>query len=174
MEEKEFYTIAFKMLKEGMHKYSYKMNADFLKKYPISNVRNLNIFVDIELSKNIRFVHLDIKLKGITDIKCGRCLEYFEMPVSHKTQLTAEFSDHDSDLSDAGQHILVDEGEGELKLDKHFYDYLVLSIPYKASHPEIDGEYACNREMLNRLEEYSGNRNEEKTDPRWDKLKDIF
>ncbi|MEA2042079.1 MAG: DUF177 domain-containing protein [Bacteroidota bacterium] len=173
MEKTELYSVSFKTLKEGRHNFSFDINDDFLKHYSISNVKGLCIGANIKLHKSDHFIRAEFNLSGTINIRCGRCLEYFDLPVSHESELTAEFADYNSDLSEADKHILIDEGEGKLKLDQHFYDFIVLSIPYKPVHPEVNGEYTCNPEMIENLEKHSGT-NDDKIDPRWDKLKNVF
>jgi uncharacterized metal-binding protein YceD (DUF177 family) len=55
-----------------------------------------------------------------------------------------------------------------------------LSIPYHKVHPKnAKGEYACDPEMVEKLNQYlidnkEKDKSNNETDPRWDQLKDLL
>jgi uncharacterized metal-binding protein YceD (DUF177 family) len=175
VEKKDFYTVAFKKYKDGKHQLSYTIKDDFIEKFPFRDVRALGLKADVEMNKSTHFLHFDIHISGNINIKCGRCLEYFDLPVDYTTELSVELANHSTDLSEADKQISINCNDEFLVFDKHFHDYIMLSIPYKPAHSKDEnGQYRCNPEMLEQLEKYSSKNNKEETDPRWDKLKSIF
>jgi len=53
----------------------------------------------------------------------------------------------------------------------------MLSLPFKRVHPnDANGRATCNKEMIAKLKKHLVNegKKEDKTDPRWDILKDLM
>lgn len=168
------YIIHFKGLAKGRHKFNFVIDDVFFRNYENQEIKTGNLNVNINLEKDTDVMLLDIYLEGNVNVCCDRCLEYFDLPVSYKTKLTVNFGDENSDLSDADEKIIIAKNVNELTLDKHFYDYINLNIPYRKIHqPDSTGNSTCNVEMLDKIEEYSSN-NKNKIDPRWNKLKELL
>lgn len=174
MKRNDLYTIAFKKYKQGKHQIAFDIKDELLDKFPFSDIRSLNVRADIEMFAGSNFLQLDIALEGRANVQCGRCLDYYDQPIKYQTQLTVEMGDVSGDLSEADTQIVLSRKEDELVLDKHFYDYIVVAMPYNPSHPEENGEYTCNPEMLEQIKKYAGRAENKQTDPRWDQLKNIF
>ncbi len=66
--------------------------------------------------------------------------------------------------------VTIPKTESNIDLSQYIYEYINLMLPIKKVHPDDeDGNSTCNKEMTDRLNKYS----EQKSDPRWDALKDI-
>ncbi len=169
------YKIKFRGLKEGKHKYKFEIEDSFFEKYPESEIKKANIFAEVEMLISKDILTFDIKLKGTAEIQCDRCLDFFDFPISYKTILYVDFGEINSDLSDADNKITISNKAGDIVLDKHFYDYLHLALPYQKIHPnDKNGNSTCNKEMIKKIKEYSTCKETEITDPRWDKLKSLY
>ncbi len=169
------YKIKFRGLKEGKHRYQFKIDNSFFEKYPESEIKKAEISAEVEMLITKDLLTLNIKLEGTAELQCDRCLDFFDSPITYETVLYADFGDKNSDLSDADNKVTISNKASEIVLDKHFYDYLHLSLPYQKIHPDDEnGKSTCNHEMIKKIDEYSSGKNSEPADPRWDKLKSLY
>ncbi|NPA45005.1 MAG: DUF177 domain-containing protein [Chlorobi bacterium] len=169
------YKIEFRGLREDKHNYNFKITDDFFNKFEESEIKKGEVLINVEMNLSKDIIILNISLKGKVEIQCDRCLDYFYQPISYKTKLFVEFGYENSDISDVDNRITISEKEDKIVLDKHFYDYIHLSLPYQRFHAnDKNGNSLCNIEMLDKLEELSTKKEEKETDPRWDKLKNLY
>lgn len=169
------YSISFKSFKNGLHYFDFRIDESFLSFAPDSRIQNANLDVAVEMQKADSFLKLDIKMKGFLTVPCDRCLEPVDYPVDFDTELNVRFSQESSDLSEADRSIYLAETETELILDKHFFDYINLSIPIQVVHPaDEDGKSTCKPEMLELLRKNTPEENTDRIDPRWEKLKSLM
>ena len=91
----------------------------------------------------------------------------------HNMKLVVKFS---SELSDDNEELLVlPVGQTQINVGKYLFEMIVLSLPIKIIHPGVkDG--SLETETLKRLREFESNvlDKKDKSDPRWDKLKDLI
>ena len=169
------YKIKFRGLGEGRHQYKFEIEDSFFEKFPESEIKKAQIFAEVEMLVSKDLLTLNIKLKGTAELRCDRCLDFFNYPILYKTALFADFGETNSDLSDADNKITINNKACEIVLDKHFYDYTHLSLPYKRFHPtDENGNSTCNTKMTKIIEKYALKGNNETVDPRWDKLKSLY
>jgi uncharacterized protein len=170
----EKFKLKFRGLSKGNHDFVFQIKDDFFSDYPESEVKKGEIEAKVELIVSNDIITLNFKLKGFVYIQCDRCLEYYYMPVKYKAVLYVESGEFNSDLSDVDNTIIISHKENEIVLNKHFYDYIHLSLPVKRIHPDDkDGNSTCDPEMLEKLETLEPK--ETKTiNPEWDKLKDLY
>ena len=164
------YSIDFKGLSLGSHSFEFKIGERFFSHFESSDVKLGRVKITVELYKASQNLKLDIILRGIVKLQCDRCLEYFEKRIKHIAILNIDFGEENSDLTDVDETITLSHNESRLALAQHFYEYVHLSLPYKRTHKNIED---CNQDMIEKLKEHIVS-DENKTDPRWDKLKIIY
>jgi len=161
--------IKFKGISIGKYNYQFNLNDYFFTKFEESEIKKADIIADIEMIVSKDLLTFNFNIKGIVGVQCDRCLEYFNKDISHEATLYVEFGSNNSDISDADNKIVLSHSENEIVLEKHLYDYIHLSLPYQRVHPDKDnGENGCNNEIIVNSEE------KKETDPRWDKLKELY
>ena len=166
--------IRFRGLKEGQYNYQFNVNDDFFNDFKESEIHKGNVDIETEMVISTDLLILNIRIKGMVEVQCDRCLDYFLYPIEYKTKLYIEFGEKNSDISDADNKIVLSNKENEIVLDKHLYDYIHLSLPYQKIHPKSkNGNSTCNIEMINKLKEINSGK-KQKIDPRWDKLKNLY
>jgi len=170
LKNKDIYIINFHDLDIGEYDFKFILDNVFFEKFDNSEIKDANIKAEVKLIKHQHTFELDFDLSGFVTVQCDRCLDDFKQHVTYKTDLFVEFGEKSSDLSDADTRITIASNEIEIVLDKHLYDYAHLSIPYKNVHPD---ENKCNMSIINRIEELN-TKQEEVSDPRWDKLKTLM
>lgn len=174
MKEKNKYYISFSGLAEGKHHFKFKILKDILSASELTDIQDVDIDADIEMIKSAGYLSFNFNFKGKINLQCDRCLDYFDYNLKFSKKLYINFGEKTSDLSDIDEQMILSRKEDKIDLSKHFYDYIILQVPLKKIHPDDEnGNTTCNHEMLDNIEKYMGSEVELKTDPRWDKLKEL-
>ena len=164
----EFY-IPFKGLNIGVHNYRWEISHKFFETIDNSEIDDAAIEVELDLEKQERMMICNFKIAGSVFVKCDRCLDKLEMPVNKEDTLYIKFGAESG--GDADDVIIIGDTEYQIDVSNLINEFITLSLPLKKVHPsdkkEGDG---CNKEIINKLEELSGNNN---VDPRWEKLKNL-
>ncbi|MDF1548753.1 MAG: DUF177 domain-containing protein [Bacteroidales bacterium] len=170
------YDIHFSGLKPGKHEFEYEINKDFFSFFENEDIVDADISVLVNFEKNERYLALEFDLQGVVKTICDRCLENIELEIDYTPGLYVNFGDETSDLTDIDDTMVLSRSADKIELAKHLYDYICLNLPIQKVHPEDEnGESTCNQEMIKKIEQYQlGNVESEETDPRWDKLKNLF
>jgi len=166
------YNIEFKGLKEGLHDFEFEVDNMFFVHFEESLVENGKVKVSVVLEKRSSFMKLHFNIEGYLELTCDRCLEYYEQPIKHETEMFVKYGENEFD--DGESVIWVNPEEHHLNLAQVIYEFVTLSIPLRHVHPKkSDGKRNCNKEMLEKLKNYMHPESEVNTttDPRWDALK---
>lgn len=146
------YIIHFKGLKEGVHDFAFHIGKPFFDAFEQLEVPDGNLDVQVELTRKISFLELDIDLQGDLQALCDRCLGYFSLPVTFSGHLVVRFSETDQESDD--EVIFLHPEEYQLDLRHYLYECVSLSLPIRKVHPDLpNGEPGCDPEMLKKLDE---------------------
>ncbi len=168
------YTINTKGLNDGAHDFSFSVCDNFFAAYKNEEVSKGDLSVAIVLTKETNTLAMDFNIQGIVKVKCDRCLELFDMKIDVEEKL---FYKHGDYSIDAGTDtIIIPFTQDKINIAQHIYDFIILGIPLKRIHPEVNGESTCNKEMLSRIENIEEGKKEDNQDidPRWNKLKQLM
>lgn len=164
------YVIQFAGLRPGEHLFELKVNDKFFENLDYSEIKQGNIVVKLNLLKQSSMMVLNFNISGTVKANCDLCAAEFDMPISGNYKLTVKVGgavdgDKDDDI------ITVAANEHKIDLTQYLYEYITLSLPIKREHAD---EATCDKEILKRLDEFLiDEEKDEKTDPRWDVLKNI-
>lgn len=155
MEETKRYTIAYRGLRSGPARLSFKIDGGLFRAYGSTEIKDGDCDVSVALERGESMLTLDVTVDGSVVVECDRCLEDCNVPIHYEGQLLVKFSDevHEYD----GEVMWLLPMEDEVDLTQYIYESIVLALPYQRVHP--DGE--CNPEMLERFrivsdEEFGG------------------
>jgi uncharacterized protein len=170
------YIIYFSGLKEGNHDYHFDIDKSLFLEYGVDEITDAKVAIDVVLIKKSNHLAFSFEINGIVATFCDRCLSSLNLEIHDSQNLYVNFGEITSDVTDVDDTMILARAEDKIDLAKHFYDYLVLNLPIKKIHPDDeDGNSTCDQEMLKKLEEYqSREADDEETDPRWDKLKNLL
>lgn len=170
------YDIHFSGLKPGKYEFEFEIKTDFFSYFENQDIIEADISVLVNFEKNERYLALEFDLQGVVQTTCDRCLDNLELEIDYTPSLYVNFGDETSDLTDIDDTMILARSEDKIELAKHLYDYICLNLPIQKVHPEDeDGESTCNKEMIEKIEKYQlGNTESDETDPRWDKLKNLY
>ena len=170
------YLIPFIGLKQGIHPFNYTINKDFFINFPDSLVQEGSILVDLNFDKKENFFVLDFNIKGIVNVECDRCLDYFDLPVQGQYTIIIKFNDELRNENDMGDSdiIYISRNDTVIDVTQLIYEFVNLSVPMHKTHSEDSAKNStCNPKIIGLLKNYTSDASEKETDPRWNELKKL-
>jgi uncharacterized metal-binding protein YceD (DUF177 family) len=176
MKQLNEFLIPFIGLKVGKHQFEYQVNNTFFADFGFDEFEDTSVKVAVVLEKKSTFMELTFKHKGSVNVPCDMTGEFFDLPIKGKINLVVQFGEQFN--NDNEELLILPHGEHQMDLKQYIYEMIVLSVPLKKVHPGIkDG--TLKTPALDKLKELSvkdqnQGKQEEKNDPRWDKLKKLL
>lgn len=180
-EELKAFNIKFVSLPLGENEFDYQLDNSFFEVFDYREFSQVNLKVDLRLFKKNTGMELFFKIKGTVGLACDLTQMPFEHPLSTNTELLVKFGEAYDDTND--EVLILPQGEHTLNIAQIIYESVVLAVPLKRVHPDVESgkvkpEIYGFKNLI--TEENIEEENEEtqqsddKTDPRWDKLKDLL
>lgn len=176
MKQLNEFLIPFIGLKVGKHQFEYQVNNTFFADFGFDEFEDTSVKVAVVLEKKSTFMELIFKHKGSVNVPCDMTGEFFDLPIKGKINLVVQFGEQFN--NDNEELLILPHGEHQIDIKQYIYEMIVLSVPLKKVHPGIkDG--TLKTPVLDKLKELSvkdqnQGKQEEKNDPRWDKLKKLL
>ena len=178
MKQLNEFLIPFIGLKLGKHQFEYQINKSFFEDFDYDEYENSDIKVNVVLEKKSTLMELAFKHKGTVNVPCDLTGEFFDLPIKGKIKVLVQFGEQFN--NDNEELLVLPHGEYQLDIKQYIYEMIVLSVPLRKTHPGIkDG--TLQTPALDKLKELTVNnqkqsikKEEEETDPRWDKLKKLL
>ena len=162
--------IEFAGLKVGKHQFNFELNKEFFENFSFFDFNNINLKVDVDLTKKSNLLELNFHAKGSVNVNCDMTNEPFDMPFDKEDFLVVKFG---QEYNDEDNEILVlPFGEHKIILDQYLYELVILSLPRKRVHPGVE-DGTLESEIIEILDELKPSGLGLESDPRWDKLKKI-
>ena len=164
------YKIEFAGLKIGDHQFKFNVDNKFFDKFNFSDFNDINVDIDIKLTKKSTLLELTFILRGSVNINCDLSNESFNLPITNEANVVVKFGQEYNDEDD--EILILPHGEHKLYVDQYIFELIVLSLPSKRIHPGVlDG--SIKSEILDILEDLKPKENNNLEDPRWEKLKNL-
>ena len=173
MGAKKDFDIQLLKLKNGVHEYEYTIDKGFFALFEQSSLHDGNLVVKLSLEKNEATNMLNFSLSGKLNLECDRCLDEIGYPVESTYLLTVKISDEEQ--PDAEDILVIPTNNQTVNVADTIYEMINLALPLRRLCEDIEKE--CNEETINKLKNLeSGNDDgdDDDTDPRWDKLKELL
>lgn len=165
------YIIPFKGLKLGLHKFEYQIKKKFFEAYQYDDFIKSDITVQLDFQKKEALFELVFSMKGTVLVNCDVSGEEYNQPLEGSLKLIITFGEAFN--NDHEEILIIPNHTYELDISQYIYELIVLNTPVKRVHPGIaDG--TLQSETLDKLQELSEEAIDQKTDPRWDKLKELI
>lgn len=161
------YKIAHKGLGEGTHTFTFELDKAFFDSFDATQGTEGKVEATVVIVKSSLLMEVKMKISGVVEALCDRCLTEMALPVSGEMNLYVKYGERDTSNDD--DFIVLAQDDDFLDLSFYLYEIYMLNYPIKVVHP--DGE--CDEEMKEVLDDYIIDP-EERTDPRWDELKKII
>jgi uncharacterized metal-binding protein YceD (DUF177 family) len=173
MEQFSAFLIPFIGLKDGIHRFDFKVDNKFFEGFDFLDFQNAHIGVDLVFEKKTTLLELNFRAKGHATVPCDITTELFDLPIDTAFRLVVKFGSEQN--LDDDEILILPHGSHEIQVAQYIYEMIVLSVPQKKVHPGI-AEGTLKSEILEKLKDLEPQENpsSEDTDPRWDKLKDLL
>lgn len=160
------FDIPFTGLKQGTHRYQFKINKSFFDQFEFSELKNaeFDVTVDLEKQSSLMIFHFD--LRGKVETICDTCGDDFMLPISFKDRVIVKFGDEEMEQSE--EILVLPHHEHQLNVANLIYEFSHLAVPARRVHPK--GK--CNADAMDQLYDIEDD-TEQITDPRWEGLKNI-
>ena len=166
------YLIKFSGLKEGTHFFKYELNNKFFKNFDYYDFLDAKFFVKLELEKQSTLLNLKFLFNGNVKVQCDVSMESFNLDLETEHGVVVKFKENIISTDD--KVIFLPIGSHTVDVSHLIYESIILAIPQKKVHPGIKNG-TLKSEIVEKLKELKPKKNfKEKTDPRWDKLKDLL
>lgn len=158
-------------LKLGEHKYQFDVDGQFFQEFENTELEEGALNVDLTLTKRSNLMELVFQVNGTVKSLCDRCGDDLNLNLEHSELRIIKFSQENFNESD--DVMILGSEDHEIDVSHMVYETIVLSMPPRRVHDDASGD-SCNLEVLEKLEEYSENENENDVDERWSALKDLL
>lgn len=160
---KREFVIPFIGLKLGSHTFEFDISDAFFEEFEYSIIHSGDVHVDLVLEKKETMMIGTFSCEGVVSANCDRCNDPLNVHVKGSFQLVFKLSTEESD--DETLIVLPPEAY-ELDVAPHMYELITVSLPVRMIHEEG----ACNEEMVEALNQYLLNPQDEEEwdDEGWD------
>lgn len=175
MSRRRSYEVRVSGLGEGEHNFSFELDKEFFVLFEHPDISNGNVEAEVILEKKQGIFTLYFSLEGEVEVVCDRCLETFIIDVSTSQTIYVKIGETPGEIDD--EVLIIGRDDHEIQVGQYLYEFILLALPYQKVHPnDSEGNSTCNPEMLKKLDAHRSKEpnREEKTDPRWDALKEII
>ncbi len=172
MEALKEFNIGYSGLKLGEHLFDFQLDDLFFQNFDYDSFCQSQIKAKVRLFKKSSSLEFDFSFTGDVEVICDTLGEPYQQPLSGESSVKVKFSEL---RDDSNEEILVlPYNEYQLNVAQYLYELVILSIPLKLESPEAKGERGdeVREQWASKLDEV--NDQSDKTDPRWDKLKDLL
>ena len=173
MEDHKEFSSPFSGLKQGKHRFEFKVDNTFFDSFGYREFNNADVGLSLVLNRMSTMLELELEAQGTVNVDCDLTSEPYEQPIEGHMELVVKFGEAYNDEDD--EILILPHGEHQINIAQLAYEMLVLAVPQKRVHPGVaDG--TLKSEALKRLEELQPKetRKDDKTDPRWDALKNLL
>ena len=159
-------------MKEGIHLFNYEIGNKFFKNFDYYDFLDAKLFAKLELEKQSTLLNLKFSFNGEIEVQCDVSMESFDLKLETEHAVVVKFKD--DIISTDDKVIFMPAGSHSIDVSHLIYESIILAVPQKKVHPGIENG-SLKSEIVEKLEELRPKKNfNEKTDPRWDKLKDLL
>lgn len=175
MEELKEFTIPFKGLKIGKHRFEFEITKSFFEHFDYDEFENPKIDLVVILDKKSTLLDMFIEFQGNVGVLCDITNEPYQQEIQGEYHFVVKFGESYNDENE--DLLILPHGTHEVNIQQQVYESIVLAQPSRRIHPGIkDG--TLKSEILEKLEELSpkdlDSNEAEETDPRWDDLKKLL
>jgi uncharacterized protein len=170
------YRIPFKGLKIGKHNFRYEVGDAFFNEFEYSLVKSGKLVVDLEMDKQETMLILLFNISGNIALSCDVCLANYPSAINIEERQIVKFTGDEHLEDDTEEIVMLSRNEFEVDISGLIYEYINLAVPYISRCADEGNTEWCDKEMIRKLDELSGDKKEENNstdDPRWEALKNI-
>lgn len=172
----KYYRIPFSGLTTGKHNFEFEIDDKFFDCYEHSLIKRGKLKADVVLQKQENMLIVNFHVYGTVRLTCDICLAEFDAPQDFQERILVKFTDDDWN-QETEEVLVLSKKDYELDIAGLLYEYINVRVPYYSKCSEQGTNASCDPQMLAKLSDSpdldTDTETEEKTDPRWDILKNI-
>lgn len=167
----EKYDIDILRLEDRTHQFEFSGDSSFFEQFEQDIIEGGNFKVDLDLTKSADFIRLTFEIQSELELTCDRSLRPFIGKFNSQVKHIYKYSDKNEEVSEDLDFITF--GTPKINIAHLLFDYILLQIPIKKLHPDIEPDDDNDGEIV-----YSDIVEEEESeepivDPRWAALIDL-
>jgi len=168
------YKIPFSGLTTGKHNFEFEIENSFFDCFEESLVKKGTLKALVDLQKQETMLIVNFAIDGIITLTCDVCLQEFDSPISVRERVLVKFVNESWD-EDTEEIMVLSKSDYELDIADLLYEFINVCVPIYTRCSEQGINQTCDSKMLAILDEHTPDeeQEEEKTDPRWEALKNI-
>ena len=178
MKELKEFTIPFVGLKVGEHQFNFDISKLFFENFEYEDFNEVNIKLDVILVKKATLLEFTLSYNGSVNVNCDITNEPYNQELSGEYHFVVNFGEEYNDEYE--DLLILPHGSYEVNIQQYIYESIVLAMPTRRLHPGIE-DGTLKSDILTKLEELRPKQSDEnteskgdKTDPRWDTLKNLL
>lgn len=129
--------------------------------------------IDLDFHRTSHFIRVNFSLDVQVELICDRSLETFDFPVKDDYEVLFKVDVEEETEDESGAVRRFDFSSNTLSIDEEVRDTILLNIPIKKLHPKFFDEEGRTKSFETQSFGDTGEENDEKIDPRWNKLKQL-
>lgn len=179
------YDIEVIKLKEGKHEFSFDIDDAFLSNFEDNHIVNKgNLKVDLLLSKEANLINTTFNINGKVELTCDRSLELYDQELSTEQKILYKYGPEEVEIDE--DIIMITRDTPTINVAQLIYEFIILAIPAKKIHPDYrddmdEDDFDAEGEVVYRSDDQDGDESadkpnndaDDKTDPRWEALKNL-
>ena len=161
------YIIPYLGLKNGEHKFLYKLDNEFFINFETSKIKEAQFDVEVIFDRRESIVTLDITCEGHYKAECDRCMVGIVIPLAFDDQVIIKLEESPEVVVD--EIIYLDPKTSLIDISSPIYESVHVHLPIQNLKDCESEDYAdCDPEMLDRLD----GRNDKKSEVKgiWSEL----
>ena len=164
--------VKFSGLKEGFHNFNFDIGNKFFESFDYDDFIDVDIVAKLKLEKKKNMLNLDFLFSGKVKVPCDLTMEPFYIEINTDYSVLVKFAESKDSAED--KIIFLSTGASSIDVSNIIFETIVLETPQKRVHPVIE-DGSLKSEILDKLEHLKPKEIFlNKTDPRWDKLKELL
>jgi len=160
--------IEFTGLKEGLHEYRFEIGEAFFDSFEGSIVESGEVVVNLEFEKGSNLFTITYSVSGKVTTTCSLCGGEMEEEIQGDAKFFVKFGEES--MSQTDDIIVVMPHEHQIDVSHPIYETISLALPLSPKH---ENEEDCDQDVIDRLDNYLVDKEEEEGDSIWDDLKDL-
>lgn len=129
--------------------------------------------VYIEFYRTLHFIRTKFQVDATVELICDRSLDEFDYDIEQNYEVLFKAEKIEESADENGAIRNFDHANKQISLEQDVRDTILLNLPSKKLHPRFLDEEGNPKETFNQKYGDVSDDDVEKTDPRWDKLKDL-
>jgi uncharacterized metal-binding protein YceD (DUF177 family) len=160
-------------LSKKSHQFEFQINDGFFAAYGNEIITRAKLEAKVTLDKRETFIEADFEVVGFVTLVCDRSLEPFQHPLKFHKKVIFKYGEEAQEISD--EIVVITRDQDSLDLGQYLYEFIILEIPIKKIHPDLQEEDVeeGNLKMIYSTGSDEDNDDNNEIDPRWEKLKKL-